>query len=82
MQADDRPDHLRWQGKAVEFMRSNQHSKSRDGRWDLDGLEGAVREIVAGDQSAAKYVPQLSSSAGTADVIAVAVASKHRLQQV
>jgi hypothetical protein len=33
---DDAPDRA-WQGGAITFMRSNQHSKERRGRWDTTG---------------------------------------------
>ena len=52
--AIDQLAHNQWQGRDVEFMRSNEHSKERQGAWNADGLSGAAKEIVAGDEKAAK----------------------------
>lgn len=51
---DDRPEHLKWQGKQASFMRSNEHSRERAGRWDASGLEGAAKSVVQGDEKGAK----------------------------
>ena len=52
---EDKPEHMRWKGKDVSFMRSNQHSKDRQGVWDSSGLKGAALTIVEGDEKGAKY---------------------------
>ena len=51
---DDRPDHLRWRGRQVSFMKANEHSKKREGKWDASSLEGAAKTIVQGDEKGAK----------------------------
>jgi hypothetical protein len=45
VQANDAGDFIvsdqRWAGGNVEFMKSNQHSRDRNGKWDTNGLCGA-----------------------------------------
>lgn len=43
-----------WQGKGVEFMRENKHSKERSGTWDTSGLEGVMLELVQGDEKSGR----------------------------
>ena len=45
-----------WQGKAVSFMRSNEHSRERRGGWDLTGLVGAARAVVEGDSKSGNWL--------------------------
>lgn len=52
--ADDRLAHNQWQGRDIEFMQSNAHSRERQGKWDTSGLEGAALQIVSSDEKAAK----------------------------
>ena len=51
---EERPAHLMWKGKETQFMTSNDHSRDRHGKWDLNGLEGPSKEIVAGDEHAGR----------------------------
>lgn len=45
-----------WQGRAAEFMRSNEHrSREVDRRWNTEGLEGLVLRLVEGDKSARNW---------------------------
>jgi hypothetical protein len=39
-----------WVGKDVAFMRSNDHSRDRRGRWDTAGLTGVALHLVKGDE--------------------------------
>lgn len=51
-----------WQGKQVTFMRSNQHSKERSGKWDTSGLPPAphpLRDLVVGDEQAPNWLGKL-----------------------
>jgi len=48
-----------WVGKDAEFVRSRQEKKERQGTWRLDGLQGAERELVAGDQNAHNWLGKL-----------------------
>lgn len=51
-----------WQGKEVTFMRSNQHSKERSGKWDTSGLPPAphpLHELVVGDEKAPNWLGKL-----------------------
>lgn len=51
-----------WQGKQVEFMRSNQHSRERNGVWDTSGLPPAphpLQTLVRGDEHAANWLKKL-----------------------
>ena len=43
-----------WQGKGPEFMRQNNHSKDRSGKWDTSGLEGTLLALVQGDQDSGR----------------------------
>eukprot|EP00897_Mesotaenium_endlicherianum_P010694 jgi/Mesen1/9653/ME000671S09008 len=45
----------RWQGKEASFMRSNDHSHDRHGKWDTEGLQGAALHLVGGDQKAGNW---------------------------
>ena len=45
-----------WQGKAVSFMRSNEHSRDRRGGWDLTGLVGVARAVVEGDSKSGNWL--------------------------
>lgn len=45
-----------WQGKAVSFMRSNEHgSREMQQKWDASGLEGFPLKLVEGDQNARNW---------------------------
>jgi hypothetical protein len=46
--------HNAWQGRDIDFMRSNEHSRERNGTWNTDGLDGAALRFVSGDKKAAK----------------------------
>jgi phosphoglucan,water dikinase len=51
-----------WQGKQVQFMRSNQHSNERNGKWDTSGLPPAphpLQTLVRGDEHAANWLKKL-----------------------
>ena len=48
--------HNAWQGRNINFMRSNEHSRERDGTWNTDGLKGGAVQFVSGDENAAKCV--------------------------
>lgn len=51
---DDRPDHLKWKGRQISFMKANEHSRERQGKWDVSKLDGAAKTIVEGDEKGAK----------------------------
>lgn len=51
---EDRLAHNQWQGRDIEFMQSNAHSRERQGQWDTSGLEGGALHIVSSDEKAAK----------------------------
>lgn len=51
---DDRPGHLLWRGRETTFMSSNEHSKDRTGVWDTSKVDGSARDLVAGDEKAAR----------------------------
>ncbi len=51
---DDRLPHQQWQGRSTNFMRSNEHSRERNGAWDTSGVQGIARTIVEGDNGAPK----------------------------
>ena len=51
---DERPAHVKWQGQNVNFMSENNHSKERRGVWNKSGLEGALLELVKGDERAGR----------------------------
>eukprot|EP00878_Enallax_costatus_P003846 GHUV01004062.1.p1 GENE.GHUV01004062.1~~GHUV01004062.1.p1 ORF type:complete len:1053 (+),score=249.89 GHUV01004062.1:1558-4716(+) len=61
--SDDDVAHIAgWQGKEVTFMRSNQHSRERNGKWDTSGLPPAphpLRELVVGDEKAPNWLGKL-----------------------
>lgn len=40
-------------------MRSNEHSRDRSGVWHADGLEGAARALVLGDEKAPSWLQKL-----------------------
>lgn len=45
-----------WQGKAISFMRSNEHqSHEAERKWDTSGLQGLPLKFVQGDQSARNW---------------------------
>lgn len=45
-----------WQGKEINFMRSNEHSsREQSGKWDTTGLQGPAKHIVDGDRGAANW---------------------------
>ena len=46
--------HNAWQGRDIDFMRSNEHSRERNGTWNTEGLDGAALRFVSGDRNAAK----------------------------
>ncbi|KAI8466100.1 MAG: pyruvate phosphate dikinase [Monoraphidium minutum] len=64
-----------WQGREVRFMRSNDHSHERAGRWDTSGLaSGPVLELVRGDERAPNWLGKL----GVARALLVDAAPKMR----
>lgn len=50
---------VQWHGKAVSFMRSNDHSKERRGKWDTTGLTGPALQLVRGDEKAPNWLSKL-----------------------
>ncbi|KAK9146046.1 hypothetical protein Sjap_005949 [Stephania japonica] len=45
-----------WQGKAVSFMRSNEHrNRELERKWDTEGLEGLALKLVEGDRNARNW---------------------------
>lgn len=45
-----------WQGKAVSFMRSNEHgNRERQTNWNTSGLEGPALKLVLGDHNARNW---------------------------
>lgn len=44
-----------WQGKDISFMRSNEHSREKVGKWDTTGLSAPAKHIVEGDQKSANW---------------------------
>ncbi|KAJ4954682.1 hypothetical protein NE237_011465 [Protea cynaroides] len=49
-----------WQGKAVSFMRSNEHrDREAERTWDTEGLEGLALKFVEGDRSARNWWQKL-----------------------
>ena len=46
--------HNTWQGRDINFMRSNEHGRERSGMWNTNGLSGAALKFVGGDEKAAK----------------------------
>lgn len=44
-----------WQGREAKFMRSNEHSHERRGKWSTEGLQGAALRLVEGDKSAGNW---------------------------
>lgn len=49
-----------WQGKEVNFMRSNEHSRDRRAVWNTSGLEGPALAIVEGDRGAGNWWRKVS----------------------
>ena len=43
-----------WQGRDIQFMRSNEHRHVRSGIWNKEGLEGVALEIVSGEEKAGR----------------------------
>jgi hypothetical protein len=57
---DDEPAGPAWQGRGVRFMKSNEHSRERAGRWDTSGLvSGPTLDLVRGDESAPNWLRKL-----------------------
>jgi len=54
--AGSRPE---WVGGEVQFMRSNEHSRDRAGRWDAGGLDGPALSLVEGDRDAGSWRKKL-----------------------
>lgn len=55
-----------WQGKQIKFMRSNEHSKDRQGVWDVSKLPGPdsplhhpLVSLVKGDEKAPNWLSKL-----------------------
>ncbi|KAL2649665.1 hypothetical protein R1flu_017793 [Riccia fluitans] len=44
-----------WQGREINFMRSNEHNREKSGKWDTTGLDGPAKIIVEGDKNAANW---------------------------
>jgi len=45
-----------WQGKAISFMRSNEHrNRETEIKWDTSGLEGLALKLVESDRSARNW---------------------------
>ncbi|KAL3702008.1 hypothetical protein R1sor_020030 [Riccia sorocarpa] len=44
-----------WQGREINFMRSNEHSREKSGKWDTTGLDGPAKILVEGDKNAANW---------------------------
>ena len=45
-----------WQGKAISFMRSNEHrNREAERRWDTSGLQGFALKLVQGDSNARNW---------------------------
>ncbi|KAL6970881.1 Phosphoglucan, water dikinase, chloroplastic [Sarracenia purpurea var. burkii] len=45
-----------WQGKAMSFMRSNEHNnRERERDWDTSGLEGLALKLVEGDRNSRNW---------------------------
>jgi len=58
--SDDEGAASQWQGRQVKFMRSNDHSHERQGKWDTAGLPpGPVFDLVKGDEGAANWLGKL-----------------------
>lgn len=55
--SDEQLPQNKWQGKGVQFMQENQHTKQRSGVWNTGGLHGAVLELVKGDEQSARSAP-------------------------
>eukprot|EP00898_Chlorokybus_atmophyticus_P001306 jgi/Chlat1/2176/Chrsp17S02751 len=48
-----------WQGREVNFMRSNEHAREREGLWDTTGLQGVFKQLVEGDQKSGSWRKKL-----------------------
>ncbi|KAF9669487.1 hypothetical protein SADUNF_Sadunf14G0112600 [Salix dunnii] len=67
-----------WQGKAVSFMRSNDHGNGEGGRrWDTSGLQGAVLKLVEGDLKARNWRKKLEV---VCELLVGSLLSKDRLE--
>ncbi|CAM6112841.1 unnamed protein product [Calypogeia fissa] len=44
-----------WQGKDINFMRSNEHARDQVGNWDTTGLDEPAKHIVEGDKNSANW---------------------------
>lgn len=53
--SDEQLPQNKWQGRDVQFMQENQHTKQRSGVWNTDGLDGAILELVKGDEKSARF---------------------------
>lgn len=59
MTSDDESAGITWAGKDVVFMRSNDHTRERQGTWDTTGLTGAALDLVKGDKNAGNWLNKL-----------------------
>jgi phosphoglucan,water dikinase len=49
-----------WQGREISFMRSNDHSHEKSGKWDTTGLDAPATHIVEGDHNSANWWRKVS----------------------
>ncbi|GAQ78092.1 water dikinase [Klebsormidium nitens] len=49
----------KWQGKDIAFMRSNEHSRERSGKWDTSNLSGPAARLVDGDKHGGSWWQKL-----------------------
>ncbi|KAL3572870.1 hypothetical protein D5086_026774 [Populus alba] len=67
-----------WQGKAVSFMRSNDHgNRGSERRWDTSGLQGSVLKLVEGDLNARSWRRKLEV---VCELLVGSLQSKDRLE--
>ncbi|KAJ6880278.1 phosphoglucan [Populus alba x Populus x berolinensis] len=67
-----------WQGKAVSFMRSNDHgNRGSERRWDTSGLQGSVLKLVEGDLNAKSWRRKLEV---VCELLVGSLQSKDRLE--
>lgn len=45
----------KWKGREISFMRSNDHSGSRNEVWNTEGLKGEVLKLVEGDKRSGNW---------------------------
>ncbi|KAG5252100.1 phosphoglucan, water dikinase [Salix suchowensis] len=56
LEAETSPFVGQWQGKAISFMRSNEHrNREAERRWDTSGLQGFALKLVQGDSNARNW---------------------------